>query len=550
MQEEDKVKQLISKIKDNDQDYEFYPTTVEIISIINNDIKSMSPSKIESSILDIGAGNGNFFRVLESFQPPPKDQYDSSRMLFTKYAIEKSAVLIENMEPDIFIVGTDFHQQTLIDKKVDIIFCNPPYSEFDIWAEKIITEANCRIIYMVIPERWKNNKKIIEMLERRNMDYKIIGNTDFLDSEYRQARAKVDIIRFKGKMENYSGRSYESEKEDPFNIWFDSFFKIEAEEVKDKYRTSYDKEKEKREHIKSSIIKGQNLIERLEELYQTDFENMLNNYRAIEKLDKEIFKELGVDLNNLKGGLKLKIEGLKNLYWKELFDNLDTITARLTKDSREKLLKKLTEHTSVDFTSGNAYAVVMWAIKNANIYLDEQLKAVYLWMTRAENVQNYKSNQTFLKDDWRYCREHTHYTLDYRLVFHCYSNFGGYSYEKHNNLSRLTHDYINDIITIGKNLGFNISLSSYDYEWSPGKAVKFMVGDKVFAEIRAYINGNIHCKFDQKFIKKLNIEAGRLNGWIKSPEQAAEEMNIPLNEVKELYGKNLKIAVNNVLLIA
>jgi predicted RNA methylase len=534
------VRELIQKVKESEFDYEFYPTTSEIIKIINSDIHKQY-SKFEISILDIGAGNGNFFKILESLNQEKSD------CKFIKYAIEKSPILIENMNPDIFIVGTEFHEQTLIDKKTDIIFCNPPYSEYESWTEKIIAEGNCDIIYMVIPERWKSNKKIKEIISKRGFSYKVIGNTDFIDSEYRQARAKVDIIRFKCKVDRVGDHSYNCTIKDPFDLWFDNFFKIKAQPKEDDYLSKRQKEEEKKENIKKHLIKGQNLIERLEDLYRKDFENLLNNYRKIEELDYEIFKELGIDLNNLKEGLKLKISGLKNLYWHELFDNMETITSRLTKKSREKLLKKLTDHTTIDFTSGNAYAIVLWAIKNANIYLDEQLKEVYLWMTRTENIQNYKSNQRMIKDDWRYCQEHTHYTLDYRLVLHGYNNFnsgswGNYNYP--NGLNSQTHDSINDMITIGKNLGFDINENSFDFEWEPGKSVDFTCQKGLFMSVRAYKNGNIHVKANQEFMKKLNIEAGRLNGWVKSPEEAAEEMNIPITEIKELFGSNLQLAIS------
>lgn len=556
----DKTVSLIKQIKGTESDHEWYPTTSEIISIINRDIHAKRDSqKSALSILDIGAGNGNFFKVLDSLQSPPKDQYDKSGLIFTKYAIEKSPMLIENMEPDIFIVGTDFHEQTLIDKKVDVIFCNPPYSEFESWAEKIIAEGNCKYIYMVIPERWKSSKKIASLLERRNMDHKVIGSTDFLDSEYRQARAKVDIIRFSNKVEHYHGRNYDCKIEDPFDLWFDSFFNINAETEED-YASKSRKEEQKKEEIKSHLIKGQNLIERLEELYRQDFDNLLSNYRKIEELDPGIFKELGIDLKILKGGLKLKIEGLKNLYWQELFDNMESITARLTKSSREKLLKKLTEHTSVDFTASNAYAVVLWAIKNANIYLDQQLLEVYLWMSHKDNIRDYKSNQRMINDKWRYnqfgrmMEEYTHYSLDYRLVFHAYRafnndkyGFGSYDYPK--GLYVDTHARINDIITIGKNLGFNVKENSYNFEWVPGGSVDFTCQKGLFMNIRAYKNGNIHVKANQEFMKRLNIEAGRLNGWIKSPEEAAEEMNIPLEEVREMYKSNLQIAPKSIRLL-
>ena len=108
-----KTVEVIKKVKGTENDFEFYPTSSEIIGMVGRDLRYQA-SERRVSIMDIGAGNGNFFKVLESMQPKPKDEYDKNVLKFTKYAIEKSPVLIESMEPDIFIVGTDFHEQTLI----------------------------------------------------------------------------------------------------------------------------------------------------------------------------------------------------------------------------------------------------------------------------------------------------------------------------------------------------------------------------------------------------------------------------------------------------
>jgi len=547
---------LIQAIKEGDQDFEFYPTTQQIIEVINQDIHHLEENKhtknFHYSILDVGAGNGNFFKILESLNPEEKDErgYVKDRYSFTKYAIEKSSILINSLDADIYIIGTDFHQQSLIDKKVDIIFCNPPYSEFESWAKKIITEANCSYIYLVIPERWEKNKELQEIIKRRKIEYKVLGNFDFLEAD-RPARAKVDIIRFDLAYISYHNND---PKSDPFEIWFDSFFKIDA--MEGKYYSEYEEGKSKKEKIQDEIVKGQNLIDRLEELYRKDMDKLLNNYKALESLDYSIFKELGVNIPNLKEGLKLKIKGIKNLYWQELFDHLNTITDRLTKNSREKLLKKLTKNTNIDFTADNAYAIVLWAIKNANFYFDEQLKEIYLWMSCSENVKNYKSNSKFIEDGWRFNCElregkYTHYVLDYRLVLKCYSTFNGYSCDLKNGLNINVHEKINDIITIAKNLGFTVNESTMNYLWKPGKENIFTFGNdsEEFMRVRIYKNGNIHCKFNQKFMKKLNIEAGRLNGWIKSPVEAAEEMEIDLIEVEELYKTNIQIPLKDVKLL-
>jgi len=72
------VRELIQKVKESEFDYEFYPTTSEIIKIINSDIHRQY-SKFEISILDIGAGNGNFFKILESLHNEIRSPEEASK---------------------------------------------------------------------------------------------------------------------------------------------------------------------------------------------------------------------------------------------------------------------------------------------------------------------------------------------------------------------------------------------------------------------------------------------------------------------------------------
>lgn len=44
---------------------------------------------------------------------------------------------------------------------------------------------------------------------------------------------------------------------------------------------------------------------------------------------------------------------------------------------------------------------------------------------------------------------------------------------------------------------------------------------------RAFDNGNLHLKLNQRFILALNVEHGRLRGWLKTPQDAAEELRDP-----------------------
>ncbi len=566
-EEKEEYRETFERVKREGEDFEWYPTTKEMLAIVAKDIKKEFESDREGgrsySILDIGAGNGSALKTLCELT---KNTYGK------KYAIEKSKVLLSSLPPDVFIIGTDFHQQTLIDKQVDVIFNNPPYSEFEEWMRRITTEANCQILYFVVPKRWKENVRIKKMIERRCKihdfsemvdqvidgikersglgfkeneydrrkfagDCEVLGSMTFEESEYRKARAEIEIVKIKFKNKGYR-RDFELE-EDPFDIWFDEYFPIKAEK-----QEGEEEERERPAEKLHNLVKGVNIIDRLEELYQKDFERLLGNYHALEGLDYSLFKELGVDLKQLKGGLKSKISGLKNLYWRELFDSLDAITNRLTGNSRKSLLETLTAHTSVDFTSSNAYAVVIWAIKNANEYFDKQLTEVYLDVTDQEAVRNYKSNKRVVTDEWRYARrEWSHYTLDYRIILKGYACFSDSSYsrwEYPNGLKKEVNDRLNDLCTVAKNLGFDVATDSLHLEWAPGKMNEFLMREgSLFMDVRAYKNGNIHIRCNQDFMRKFNVEAGRLNGWVKSPIEAKEEMD--LDEAPNLYGSNYKM---------
>ena len=46
-------------------------------------------------------------------------------------------------------------------------------------------------------------------------------------------------------------------------------------------------------------------------------------------------------------------------------------------------------------------------------------------------------------------------------------------------------------------------------------------------EVRAYINGNIHMRMHQRLALALNVEYGRIRGWLKTPKEAQEELDEP-----------------------
>ena len=535
---------IVADLKAEGQDYEWYPSTDTMLQAIARccgDVKSL---------LDIGAGDGRALLRIQAFRKALSDHAKATNESFgtrglidSLYAIEKSPLFLHNMPGDISIIGTDFLQQTLIDKDVDAIFCNPPYSQYEEWTCKILHEAYCKYIFLILPDRWKDSQAIQDALKSRDTTARSIWSGDFSAAD-RPARARVEILQISVRQ---TGGRWADHKQDPFDSWFNDVFP-EFDKVKQADDEDHPRQTEA-EALHKQIVKGANLIELLADLYRAEMDSLYKNYRSLCSIDSELLKELGVKHEEIKEGLKLKISGTKNRYWAELFNHLDKITSRLTHATRKLMLEKLRGSTNIDFTSDNAYAVVMWAIKNANQYINDQVKDMFRDLSEPESIKNYKSNQkTWEKQGWRYiAEEHSRYTLDYRIVVqrHGGINTGGYRHDGGSGLKNDGHNFLSDIGTVAGNLGFANTVNADTMacgQWVSGGSKEFHCTyegkRRVLMAVRAYMNGNIHIKFDQDFIKTLNIEASRLLGWINSPEQAADEMGYSVAYCRKTFKTN------------
>ena len=538
---------MVARLKQTDSDFEWYPTTTEILNIIKNDIDHLiDESYLESqpSILDCGAGDGRSLMHLTAGK---------------KYAIEKAKPLISAMDREIFVIGADFHQQVLMDKRQDIIFSNPPYEQFESWSTKIIRESRSAIIYLVIPSRWKDNAPINDALCLRNAETEVLGSFDFLNAE-RKARAKVDVIRITMTKLARFNRNSEADT-DPFDIWFAENFKVAAP---GKAKTSAMETKEVRQdEIKNELVQGRDIIDVLTSLYDRDLAKLMLNYKAFESLDATLLEELGVSFSGVREGLKTKISGLKNLYWNELFNNLNKITDKLTQKSREAMLSKLTSRTDVDFNSDNVYAVVIWVIKNANHYFDDQVIDLVERMVEQANVLLYKSNaKTFGRDSWRYCARPEgldRFSLESRVVLQRAGGLANtewaYDRERFNGLSERAYYLIMDILTVATNLGFDTTdmTRPMGFQWVSNKSCDFeyydyRTGERgILMSVKAFKNHNTHIKFNSNFMSRLNIEFGRLQGWLKSAQEAASELDIPVDQAVQSFDSNLKLTGNSLV---
>lgn len=569
------INNLIQELKTNNEDYEFYPTTKEMLNVIYPHIN-------RETVLDIGCGTCNFKKYFWEYAQQQADMYNKEKELkkaecerngqryyydearakdyysISKYYVmEKSKILLNELDADTICLGTDFNNQTLIDKKVDVIFCNPPYSEFTEWVHKIISEGNYKRAYLIIPTRWKDNQETIKLLEYHKTSYKILGTFDFSDAE-RQARATVNVVEF--KKDKYEGRYYHDQEvidSDAFNAFFNKTFNIKNN-IDDENLSEWEKERKDKDTIKDKLKHAlaeckEGKAEILVKLYQEEMDTLIKHLNLIMELDESILETFGFSVAKVKEALKKKLIDLKRYYWRQVLDEMEEITDRLTSQSRNDLFNTFEELQTLDFTIDNIYYLVIWVIKNANKYYNSQLIDFFVKLSDADNVQPYKSNQKlFNRDEWRWNRaKNSHYILDYRIIMSSpfRITWSGKLEANEYNGGRT----LNDIKTIANNLGFETSdWNNYPSDFGEKTYIYFNRGTDAFMEYKTYKNGNMHIKFNKEFTKAMNVEVSRLLGWIRCKEDIAREFPDELAKGAEKYFKinnYISLENNNLLLL-
>jgi hypothetical protein len=536
--------QLLERLKEAGEDFEWYPSTDKIIRMVADDIQELRYHKrydyydnSSGGLMDVGAGDG---RVLVAIRDHLNDKHGHSP-ISDLFAIEKSTIHQKSMPKDIIIIGTDFTEQTLVDKKMRYIFSNPPYSEYEEWAVKLIREANTMYLYLVIPRRWRDVIEIQHAIDIRNAEVESIGEFDFENAD-RRARAKVEVIRLR----------FTSESKDAFDAILeemlpelDAFDRHEdLPEVPDEVRAC--------EVVKA----GDTLIESLVMAYDAEVATLIDTYRDVAKINPRLLLELGVGKCTILAGIRNKITGLKDKYWKALFDEFTPVTKRLATKQRKEFLASLSGKAKIDFTEGNILSMLIWVTKWANDYFDTQLVELFRTLSEDCNVVKYKSNdKTWTKGRWRYNWDETgrsHYKLEYRLVI-SHGGISTSSWNHRNGLEERAYDFIQDCVTVANNLGFDSEDTPGRYEWTPGGQHRLRLSNgEVLVAVRAYKNGNLHIHFSQKIILAINVEAGRLLGWLRSPQEAVDELQVTGDDAKfvmQKFGTSFRIAPSSTLLL-
>jgi len=529
-------------------DFEWYPTTDEIINDMKSDIMSLFKKEIIGhwtdreyfdtsgrknegliirSFLDVGTGDGYIFQNFKNLE---------IMTIKDAYGIEIAQPFVEDLiqKDDVFLIGRDFFRTSLVDKQFSVIFSNPPYSRYMPWVVRLLQEANFALMYLVIPVRWEQNEEITIHMKR--YDVENIGEYDFQHGD-RPARARVNLIRImkpsRRNRREMSREEHESEdNEDSFDRWiYEHIGSFEGNE----------QEPEIEEEKNLKLSRG--TISDMVESYEFEMNSLLEAFKALAKLPCRIIDDLGMNKDKIIRQIKKNIENLKNTYWQLTFKKLDAINRRLTKNTSNEMLYRMREFRTLDFNEDNIYSIVLWVIRNFNKYTAQQILEVFDALTDQGYIRAYKSNIHWLKDDWRYSKwnggkgKPEKYILDYRIVTHCYCS----QYRSCDNDS-----IMNDLMVVFESLGYPIptwehpdytqdgSLQEFHTRFM-GKGRDYSEKTEVAFTARLYKNQNLHLKINEKIMLRFNVEVARLRNWINGPDDIAREYDVSQEEAIKMW---------------
>lgn len=573
------ITQTVQELKLNNQDFEFYPTTKEMLDVIKKDLLSSfittKKKKLfkseeyetglflsrniknnEIKIIDIGAGNGDSLNYLAKFlngtvfsdlfyygyNDKNTVEYDNllhgNRELpsISKLAIEKSFILTQSYKKDkIHLISSDYDENFYIGNN-DIIFCNPPYSNYRSWLLKTLANAmNSPLIYFIIPSNWKNDKYLQEELNlnwKNKFKFDVLDTFDFNNAN-RAARVQVDIVRIEA-IENL----------DPKYDFVKSLF--DTNELKQC--------KEKTKQINNEI--NNCLTLKNEQDFASSLVNSYNNemkllQNALVSLSHVPIDNLSLLLNldyaEIQKRYQILINTLNSKYWDIIVNKTSSVKKKLIKEYSDKIMNQITD-TNMEFTLSNIYMVISKLLYTINDNMNKQVLTVYNDLIKNSPTEKYKSNYNFFVNQKTEIKD-TRCKLTQRVIlemgFFSKAIEVDYNGKPKNKLTENTSNRILDLIIVIESLGYKTDFDPKTLYCERGVTYKVegvqLVTNKDINlfEFKVFLNGNIHIKMNETILQKLNIIKGLLEGWIVNTNEIMEEFDV--NEEVALEMVNIKL---------
>ena len=537
------MKTLINELKDNGEDFEFYPTPKDVMHKIASDANRML-SKIEPvnpeqvTILDPCCGDGRAVAALTEALSYKSSDWGSFRYNaeIKTLGIECSAILhnrVRNgdLPVKVNLIGTDAFQTELALTGADVVLVNPPYSEAVAWMGHILTHVTNGVVYFVVPQgKWQH----VVDAHAATFDHETIHTFDFREAE-RAARVTVDVVRM------VCTKKRDEMISDSFGFqWPD-----DNEQSVDDLGMQADEEKV----MQYAIDTGRPLTEALEHGYIQRQQSVSSAFHAIADIDGRVFRALGITRSEIVGQFIKEQKRLRRDYWRRFLDHFEPVSKRIISKYREDWAERMMLE-SAPFTVANMEMIAGNIIEDVIDIRDKQVAWMFDELTGDKGWKTYKSTARMMDGDMRAMRSFRYeakergwcWHLDYRIVA---GFFNSQACAYKSVVGWDTERKFNDFNTVIRSLGYkvepfvvdnrDIRLRTWEQVW--GKTPDDE--DVMLYEFKVFKNGSVHMRFDVDVMRKINVIASRYKGWVHTPAEYAEETGDKNPEVVKLFGPEM-----------
>jgi len=411
-----------------------------------------------------------------------------------------------------------------------VIFSNPPYSKYMPWVVRLLQEANFILMYLVVPVRWEDSKEIMIHLNR--YDVETLGEYDFTHGD-RPARARVNLIRITSRVlrkeddDRYS--KYSSDGDDSFDRWiYEHIGKFEGNEAEAEEEARHLKIKqgtisdmvENYDYEMTSLLDA---FKALSKLPSRIFDDL--------GMDKEkITKQIKSNVEKLKNThWQFAFERLdairRRLTKKTRREMMSRMAEFKTLDFNEDNIYSIVLWVIKNF---NKYTAQQLLDVFDGLTSKEYIKAY------KSNVHWLKDDWRYAQWDGGKGKPDK-YVLDYRIVTHCYCPKWGDGDFVIDDLKVVFEslgypirecdqaDYSQD----GKLQEFTTGYMGQGRDYTGPNEVAFTA--------RLYKNQNLHLKINEKIMLRFNVEVARLRHWINGPQDIEREYDVPHEEAIKMW---------------
>lgn len=428
---------------------------------------------------------------------------------------------------NILTLATNPKTTSLVDKEVDLIFCNPPMDKYEEYCKRIFEESLAGYALLVLPIEWKSNAEIKAYAKANRFEIEVIGAVGYIKDNQRAKAELVLFYRFSSEaiLKKKLGKDYDLEV---------LFQELEC------YRSSliHELEDEKKEEIANETqgMDQESFFEYLLKRYKKEHQDFFKNFKSLSHLSSHFLSAIKVEGEDIVEATKRFERKHKKFYWSECLSRMPTFNLLLTQKQQGELLGEFA-HRGVDFSRENIPSVLAFSLKYCKERERENFCNFWERLANEDNLADFSNLISNPKPYTHYPNEKLFYKGRLKEKVIC-TYAGRYDDYYPNHLRDVGIAYLIEILlqSMGyQDLSYRYSdksvITPQDRVNLPLGISFLFAGEKQVVKFTAYKNRKLHIHFNQTTIALINLRVFIYLGWITNIKEAKESFDTLKSEL-------------------